>query len=172
MQAKAVPCTKLWNGVFRWLWLFLPALPWLNAFRHLKIKSMCFCAKKENIFPRETCSSYLPRRTDVKKGLIPDAERFLGFVDLSVLHLFEAWRNDLFLYTQQTGVEIALANRLSLKGKKQTNTKAKILSHLNLVQNVPSKSKLILVVKSKSFWSQWLRTNFYNIRMIHFSTFK
>lgn len=59
---------------------------------------------------------------NVKERFMSDAEGLLGFVNLSRLHLFHSGSNDFFFYAQQTDIEIALANRLSL----QKHTKAQI----------------------------------------------
>lgn len=70
-------------------------------------------------------SFYLAWCVNVKERFMSDAEGLLGFVNLSRLHLFHSGSNDFFFYAQQTDIEIALANRLSLK-----NTQKHKLNHL------------------------------------------
>lgn len=52
---------------------------------------------------------------DVKEGLVPDAERLFGLVNLSIFHLFHPGGYYFLLYAQQSDVEVTLADRLPLE---------------------------------------------------------
>lgn len=77
---------------------------------------------------------------NVEEVLISDAEGLLGFVDLAYLHLLEARRDDLFLHTQQTSVEVTLTHWLTLKNNiKHKQLISYVYTHINITQKLSLK---------------------------------
>ena len=58
---------------------------------------------------------YLSCGVYVEEGFVSDTEGLLGFVNLPRLHLLLPGEDDLFLYAEEPGVEVALAHRVVLE---------------------------------------------------------